>query len=469
MAADYDLVIIGNSRVGVYAAQNAVRLQARVALVTHSDVWLPDRRLIHYSMSELGQKNYSLSQNSLATAQAWAKQTDYRLQTKNSPANLSALGVDVIIGRGEFCRLPHLALQTEKRQLRSRNYILATGTSFAREFASGRHPQDYLTLDELWQQDLTAIGQNLIIVGSNPAALELAQTLAKFEKQVTLVTKQARILPDEDLELILLLQAQLEAAGIKIYTNSAVSQIKTIAGQKWLQAGDRALTAECIIVTEGRQPNVADLNLAGVGVNCDLHRVRVNQKLQTSNPQIYACGDLIGGYSLPNIAEYEANLILKNTLFFPWYKTNYRPLPWAIATKPSFARVGLTLELAQQQYGKDLYVIAEYFKDLDRVQIGASATGMCKLLVRDNGEILGCSLICDRAEELITFISLMMQQQIKLDANPMRGLTSLSLAATYPSLSEIWQRAFNNFYRQKLLRHPHLLRRLRSWFSVRKN
>ena len=75
---------------------------------------------------------------------------------------------------------------------------------------------------------------------------------------------------------------------------------------------------------------------------------------------------------------------------------------------------------------------------------------MCKLLIRDNGEILGCSLIGDRAEETIAFISLMMQQQIKLDRNPMRGLTSLSLATTYPSMSEIWQRAFNNFYQQKL-------------------
>jgi len=479
MALDYDLVVIGSSRVGIYAAQNAVQLQARVALVTQTDkFFLPDRVLANCSLGETGRFNYQLDNNpffslsdrvSLATAQAWAKQTDARMQTKNSLANLAALGVDVIVGRGEFCRLPNLAFQTDKRKLRSRNFILATGTNFAPEFVGCHHPQDYLTLHELWQQDLESIGQNLIIIGGDPAALELAQTIARFGKKVTLVTRRARILPQEDLELVLLLQAQLETEGIKICANSMVSQIKTIDGQKWLQAGDRALTADCIILADCRQPNIAGLNLAGVNVKCDRHKVHVNKKLQTSNPHIYACGDIIGGYRLPNIAQYEANLVLKNTLFFPWYKANYHALPWTTLTQPNFARVGLNFESAQKLYGKDLYVVTEYFRDTDRGQISSSTTGMCKLLIRDNGEIVGCSLIGDRAEELIAFMALMMQQQIKLDRNPMRGLTSLSLATTYLSMSEIWQRAFNNFYRQKLQQNPKLVKRLRSWFSWRKS
>ena len=475
MAVDYDLVVIGSSRVGIYAAQKAVRLQARVALVTQGEgLFLPDNLLANYSLGEVGQFNARLNNPffstsdrvSLTTAQCWANKTDSRMQTKNSLANLAALGVDVIVDRGEFCRLPYLAFHTEKRKLRSRNYILATGNNFASEFAGSRYPQ-YLTLHELWQH-LADIGRNIIIIGGDPAALELAQTLARFEKKVTLVTR-SRILPQEDSELVLLLQAQLEIEGIEICTNSVVSQIKTIDGQKWLQAGDCALTADCIILADYRQPNVAGLNLEGVGVRYDRDRVYVNQKLQTSNRNIYACGDLIGGYSMPNIARYEANLILKNTLFFPWYKTNYHTLPWTIATKPGFARVGLNEKQARQRYSNDLYVITEYFNNIDRAQILLSTTGMCKLLVTNNGEIVGCSLIGDRAEESIAFISLMMQQQIKLDGNPMRGFTSLSLATTYPSMSEIWQRAFDNFYRQKLQRHPRLFDRLRSWFSWRKS
>jgi pyruvate/2-oxoglutarate dehydrogenase complex dihydrolipoamide dehydrogenase (E3) component len=476
MAVDYDLVVIGSSWVGIYAAQKAVQLQARVALVTScDDLFLPNDALTIDTLSKIGRWNDQLANNpvtkvsarvSLTAAKNYLNRATSTIQTKNSLANLAALGVDVIPGKGEFCRLPHLAFQTTHRKLRSRAFLLATGANYLSQVAEDA--DDCLTLDELWQTNLDSLEQNIIIVGSNPAALELAQTLARFEKTITLVTAQSRILPLEDPEFALLLQAQLEAEGIKLYLDSPLSQIKTIDGQKWVQAGDRALTAEQIIIADTRQPNIAGLNLAGVGVKYDRQKVHVNRKLQTSNPNIYACGDIIGGYSLPNFARYEANVILKNTLFFAWYRVNYHALPWVISTQPNFARVGLTTQQAQQQYGKDLYLVTEYFADLERSPISDYTTGMCKLLVRENGKIVGCSLISDRAEELITAIALMMQNKIKLERNPMRGLTSLSLPTTYLSQSEIWQRVWNNYYQQKLQRHPRLLNRLRSWFSLRK-
>ncbi len=475
MAVDYDLVVIGSSWVGIYAAQQAVQLQARVALVTSCDeLFLPNDALMINTLSQIGRWNDRLANNpvtkvsarvSLTAAKDCLNRVTSTIQTKNSLANLAALGVDVITGKGEFCRLPHLALQTAKRKLRSRAFLLATGANYSQIADQDAH--NCLTLSQLWQ-NLASLGQNIIIVGANPPALELAQTLARFEKSVTLVTAQPRILPLEEPEFAFLLQAQLEAEGVKLYPNSPISQIKTIDGQKWLQAGDRALTAEQIIIADGQQLNIESLNLAGVGVKYNHQKIFVNRKLQTSNPHIYACGDLLGGYSLPNIARYEVNLILKNTLFFPWYRVNYLPLPWVISTQPPFARVGLTTSQAQQQYGNDLYIVTEYFNDVERSLITNCTTGMCKVLIRKNGEIVGCSLIGDRAEELITAIALMIQHKIKLERNPMGGLTSLSLPTTYLSQSEIWQRVGNNFYQQKLQRNPGLLNRLRSWFSLRK-
>lgn len=478
MALDYDLVVIGSSWVGIYAAQQAVQLQARVALVTNSDhLFLPNDTLMSHVLGEVGRWNYQLANNpfaqisqcaALTPAQEWTSSITSAIQSQNSLANLAALGVDVIVERGEFCRLPHLAFHTAQRQLRSRNFLLATGANYVSESIAPRDNHQYLTLSNIWQTDLASLGKNIIIVGSDPAALELAQTLARFEKTVTLVTAQSRILPQEDPEFTLLLQGQLEAEGIKLYLNSPSVQIKTIDGQKWLQAGDRALVAEEIIIANARQPNIDGLNLAAVGVKYNQQKVYVNRKLQTTNPKIYACGDVIGGYGLPNIARYEANVILKNSLFFPWYQVNYLSVPWVVATQPSFARIGLTTKKAQQQYGKDLYIVQEYFRDLERSPGVNFSTGMCKLLVRANGEIVGCSLICDHAEELISAIALMIQHKVKLDPNPMRGLTSLSLPTIYLSASEIWQRATNNFYHQKLQRDPRLLNHLRSWFSWRK-
>ncbi|MGL5833394.1 MAG: FAD-dependent oxidoreductase [Waterburya sp.] len=478
MAVDYDLVVVGSSWVGIYAAQKAVQLQARVALVTNcDDLFLPNDTLTSHILGEVGSWNYQLGNNpftqvshqvSLTTAQDWSHSITSTIQHQNSLTNLAALGVDVIPGRGEFCTLPHLAFQTAHRKLRSRAFVLATGANYVADFIDQQDTNDYLTLRDLWQTDLSTLGQNIIVVGGDPLALELAQTLARFEKTVTLVTAQPRILPQEDLEFALLLQAQLETEGVKLYLNSPVSQLKILDGQKWLQAGDRALTADQVIMADTRQPNIGGLNLARVNVKYNRHKVYVNRKLQTSNPHIYACGDVIGGYSQPNIARYEANLILKNTLWFPWYKVNYQALPWVISTQPTFARVGLTTLQAQRQYGADLYLVTEYFQSLERSPIADSSTGMCKLLIRANGEIVGCSLMGDRAEELITAIALMMQHKIKLERNPMKGLTSLALPTTYLSMSEIWQRVWDNYYQQKLQRQPRLLKRLRNWFSSRK-
>jgi pyruvate/2-oxoglutarate dehydrogenase complex dihydrolipoamide dehydrogenase (E3) component len=483
MVLDYDLVIIGSSWEGIYAARNAVQLKARIALVTQCDTkYLPNDTLVNHSLSEIGSWNYRLAHKFWATASEinlptisfseannWAIDINSVVQTQNSLASLAALGVDVIVGKGEFYRLPKLGFQINNRKLRSRSFLVATGSNFAPRFIDSNTSNSYLTLRDLGSKKISDLPNNLIVVGSEPIALELAQSLARFNKQITLVVKHSRILPQEDLDIATLIQAQLEAEGINIYTNSEVSQIRVINNQKWLQAGDRALSADEIIMADYRQPNIEGLNLAGIDVKYDHQRVYVNQKLQTTNPNIYACGDLIGGYCLPNIAQYEVNLILKNTLFFPWYKTNYNTLPWAILTQPNLARVGLTEEKAKQYYGENIYVVKEYFKNVAQAQILEQTTGLCKLLVKENGTIIGCSLVGDRAADLITTIALMMQHQIKLDPNPMRGLTSVSIPTIYPTMSEILQQISSNFYLQKLQRNPKLLKRLQTWSSLRRN
>ena len=477
MAVDYDLVIIGSSREGIYAAENAVALQARVALITQLQpgrLFLTDNNLNAQSFShivELSDRSAFLDPSieaaefSLTNASSWAGNVNSSWQTHNSLAKLAALGVDVIADCGEFCLDPQLTFKVGKYSLRSRSFMLATGCNYTSLAIDQR---GYcLTLPEFWQHDFARLGQTIAIVGGNPTALALAQTLARF-KRVILVVEQARILPQEDLDLVWLLQAQLEAMGVEIRVDAKISQIAHIDGQKWLQAGDLALAADEIVVINRRQPNIAGLNLAKVGVEYSKDRINVDRRLRTTNPEIFACGDLIGGYSLPDIAKYEASIILKNTLFFPWYKTNYASLPWAVLTQPNFARVGLSEQLAKQKHGA-VYVVREEFNRLLQAQVSDRTAGMGKLLVRENGEILGCGIIGDRASELISIIALMMQHKIKLERNPMKGLTSVAIPTISPSMAEILDRMSHNFYRQKLQRDRGQLNRLRTWFSIHKN
>lgn len=97
-------------------------------------------------------------------------------------------------------------------------------------------------------EDLETLPQRITIVGGSLLSLEVAQTLARFDKDITLVFKERRILPQEEPETSRLIQAQLEAEGIEILTDSPVTQIKEIAGTQWLQAGDRAIETELIFL-----------------------------------------------------------------------------------------------------------------------------------------------------------------------------------------------------------------------------
>ncbi len=483
MAVDYDLVVIGSTQEGIYAAKTAATLQARVALVTQNDTEYSDRGIIiNHSVGEIARWNFIRANHpfdiksdifnpiTLTTAQDWAIEVESTIKTHNSLSHVAALGVDVILGKGEFCRLPKLAFNIGKRKLRSRYFLLATGAKFTVESTNNFETNVFFTLDDIWRlKNLNDLPDRLVIIGSYPQSLELAQTLSRFGKNITLIVESKCLLPLEDLETSQLIQAYLEAEGITILTNCTISQIKEINNQKWLQVGDHAIETDEIILANYRQPNITDLNLAGINVKYNAKQIIVNSKLQTTNPQIYACGDLIGGYSLPNIALHEANIVLKNTLFLSKFKINYFYIPWGILTQPNLARVGLTETKARQQYNGEIYIVKQYFKNIARSQITGKITGLCKLILNSDGTILGCTIIGDRATELINTIAVMIKHKIKLTDNLMQGMTETEFPYIYPSFAEILQKTAIDFHCQKLQRNSRWQNWLETWFNLRRD
>lgn len=483
MAVEYDLVVIGSSREGIYAAATAARLQARVALVTQnleedsnlSELifcnslaqiagWVRDNQNNAFGIAS---QPTTLKFAELTEARNWSQEVNFALTETNSLTSLASLGVDVVYGKGEFCRLPQQAVIVGKRKLRSRTYLIATGTYSVNESHKVIENASYLTLKDIYQQqDLSSLPNYLAIVGSCPYTLMLAQSLASLGKQVVLISPEKRLLPYEDAEAARLIQAQLETEGVKILTASTVTQSKNIGEKKWLQVDDRAIETDEIIVTGKRKPNVEGLNLAGVGVSCQLDRLVVNAKLQTSNPKIYACGDVLGGYSLPHIAEYEANIVLKNALFLPWFKTDYTYLPWAILTQPNLARVGMTENQARQRYGDDICIIRQFWKNTTQAQITGKTTGLCKFLILPNGEIIGVHLVGENAAELISAIALMMKSKIKLSKNAIRGLLKVDFPYVYPSFAEILQQTATAYQQQKLANGQNWRNWLETWFDL---
>ncbi|MEA5512034.1 NAD(P)/FAD-dependent oxidoreductase [Crocosphaera sp. UHCC 0190] len=453
MSLDYDLVIIGNSLEASYAAVKAAKLRARVALVlgeTETNTYTEIDRSTFNCLTYLDKKGQNLTQWELnydfvthlnsSQIQTWITQVKQDIKEYYSPAILADLGIDIIGESGEFCRLPALGFVIKNRTLRSRNYLLAMGSISSIPKIEGLSELGYLTLETL---DLENLPYDLIILSQTPIGIELAQSLNHLGKKVTLVVEDSNILPQEDAEAVQLIQAQLEAEGIKLLVNCPITQVRKIEDKKWIQAGNEALETDEIILITKPTPNIKGLNLEGVKVEVQPQQIIVNDKLQTTNPKIYACGSIIGGYSLSNLAKYEANIVIKNAIFYSIFQVNYHPLPFHIFTHPILSRVGLTETQARQSYGDDIIIIKQNYKTLAKAQILDETTGFCKIITRRNGIILGGHIIGNNSDELINFIALSIKNNIKIQQFS-------QLFPSYYTISEILFQISENWQYQKL-------------------
>lgn len=485
MAVDYDIAIVGGSLAGRYAAKAAVQLRATVALVepppsrgantrsSLSDLLAPHTlaRVGYFQQladSQFGShwhnthtaNGYSVR---LAAAMQWAHGVVANLEDQNSPAVLASLGVDFIQGTGQFEPQPRLAFSVNGRRIVARSYIIATTSCPAIPEIEGLQTTGYLTAADVWQSlSDPKPSKHWAILGGDPTGCQLAQTLVRLGFDVTLIVKRPSILAKEDPEIAQLVRATLEAEGVRVLTATPVTQVKQIENKKWVQAGDEAIESDEILLCGGQKPNFDGLNLEAVGIKWQRQRLQLNQKLQTTNPRIYACGDAIGGYQFANLANYEAKIALKNALFLPVFKVDYSSIPWAIFSHPHLARVGLTEIQARNRYGEDVLVLRQYFKTLAAAQIQDEITGVCKLVVRRNGIILGAAVVGSQAGELINAIALAIAHRLKVDA-------IANLAPIYPSLSEILHQTAAEYLQAKLASNSVLHNFLEGFFNFRRS
>ncbi|HBB35772.1 MAG TPA: mercuric reductase [Cyanobacteria bacterium UBA8803] len=497
MTVEYDLIVIGGSKAGTYAALAAAHLQARVALIEPQRDqinWLGQGALYNRAMAHVSSvlqqvrhasplgisfpahdstKSQPVPSLQLDEAMQWAQAVVSTCSELLAPTVLASVGVDVIIGDGEFCRLPHLGFVVNNRRLRSRSYLIGTGSRPHIPDIDGLDSVGYLTPAQIWQEErwsereksTSASSQfpvNWVVIGGGAQGTELAQTLARLNYQVTLVVSESHILPQEDPEASRLIQAQLEAEGIRVLTQSPVTQVRAIEDKKWVQAGNRAIEADEIVLAVSQQPHIESLNLEGVGVKFSPGGLELNDKLQTTNPRIYACGDVAGGYHLAHVAQYEVGIALKNALFAPLFKVDYRGIPRTIFTDPQLARVGIGEGQARRYHGKDVWVLRQYFKTLEQAQLWEATTGFCKLVVRRNGEILGASVVGQQASELIGAIALAMRYKIKISA-------IADLPQVSPTWSEVLQKTALEWQRQRLSRNKTLQNFLEGFFNLRRD
>ena len=471
MAVDYDVVVIGGGSGGLVVASAAAQLNAKVALVEKDRLggdclWygcVPSKSLIHASRIAY-EVNHSSRfgiytnppQINFAEANAHVQRAIAAIQPHDSPERFRGLGVEVIFGSGQF--VDRQTFKVNGRRLQSRSFVISTGSRPTVPSMPGLQA-GFLTNEQIF--DLKERPDSLAIIGAGPIGCELGQTFQRLGTQVTMISSEGQILPKEDPEAAEVVSRQLESEGIRILKGVKAQRVEVVNGKKYIYAGAEKVAVDEILVSVGRTPNVDTLNLEAAGVDYDKTGIKVNDKLQTTNPRIYGCGDVIGGYQFTHVAAHEATVVIKNTLFFPLSKVDYRVIPWATFTDPELARVGLTEEQARNRYGDDIEVLKQSYEGVDRAQAEAATDGFAKIITRRNGEILGAHLVGASAGEIIHEIVLAMSHNLKVSA--------LSGIHIYPTLSEINSKAALQLSKQKYAHNQRLQNLLKKFFLFRRS
>jgi pyruvate/2-oxoglutarate dehydrogenase complex dihydrolipoamide dehydrogenase (E3) component len=410
MKLKYDVIIIGGTLEGIKGAKYAAKLGARVGLILDVD----------YNLESAQESLFYQLQNELLSTAYFHHRRDIlaettSLITQKYLLELKALEVDLITAPYELILHKNIvSIKTNQDTLTANAYLLAT-TSFMSSYSTieGMETVGYLTPYDVFQKfDLISLPDDIVIIGQDAIALNLATNLSQAQKKVTLLTENTSVLPQEEQEIAFLLQSQLEVLGVKIHTNCNISQVKVIDNRKWIQAGNKAIDTTEIIITDSCLSKKIDSNISilkKIGVNLNQGKIVVNEKLQTYHPQIYACGNLLGGYSLANVAQLEAEIALKNALFLPVYSIDYRFIPYTINTNPIITRIGYTEAQARYVYDDQISVITINTDFISYATL-ENQIGLIKIILNHNQEIIGCHIWGNHAHNLTPILSLFIQQ-----------------------------------------------------------
>jgi pyruvate/2-oxoglutarate dehydrogenase complex dihydrolipoamide dehydrogenase (E3) component len=228
-------------------------------------------------------------------------------------------------------------------------------------------------------------------------------------------------------------------------------------GRQGGEGGRRELAVDEILVATGRQPNVEGLGLRAAGVRYTPKGVEVDDRLRTSNPRIFACGDVASKYQFTHVADAQARLVIQNALFFGRAKASALTVPWCTYTSPEIAHVGL-YERDARGRGLEVDTLTVPLADNDRAILDGEDEGFLRVhLERGSDRILGATLVAEHAGDMLGELCLAITQGI--------GLGSIAnVIHPYPTQAEVVKKAADTWRRGKLT--PRVKKLFRWWFRI---
>lgn len=420
--ADYDLVVVGSGSAGMSAAIHASELGATVAIVEAAEVvggtcvnvgCIPSKNLVeaahHYHMARTGFPGIAPCEPQLAWDEVQRQKRDVveRLRVEKYLTVLDAYeGVTVVRGRAEL--LGRGRVRVGEREIAARKIIIATGTRPSVPPIPGLHAAG--ALDSTTVMELDRLPESMIVIGGGSIGLELGQAFRRFGVRVIVVEAMERIVPSEDPEVSAALTAALEAEGMEIHTSARVSAVERTGDRYSVKVEQGSLRgtmdAEQLLVATGRQPNSEGIGLEAAGVKTDrLGFVVVDEYMRTTNPDVFAAGDVTGGPGYVYVAALQGGIAARAALA---ERTTEGPIaidlgtvPRVIFTDPQVAAVGMT-ESEARDAGLNPVVTSLPVRHLSRAAVSYRRQGLIKLVAESGTErLIGAHLVVPNAGDVI--------------------------------------------------------------------
>ena len=447
----YDLIVLGAGPAGVAATERAARMGAKVCLVDAQRAGgtdavsgvVPARTLAYIAhlkrtAEQLGRYGIDVGEPKLDFARALARCREVVDEVHASKEALAEqlgegdnLTVLENVGGARFVDSHTIALE-DGRRLSAGRFVVCTGGHARRpDFPGGEHA---LVPSDLWQS-ATSLPASAVIQGTGHTGIQVASILADFGCRVHLLERGPRILSHEDQDLAAAIQAAFEERGIAVVTGVETArgiekQDEALSFRFLRNGAEEQIACKAVVVSLGWVPNTKaiGLDIAGVALN-ERGYVKVDESLRSSQPHIYAAGDVTGRMMLVTAAMQDGYVAAGNALTGARESVRHGVVSTGGYPFPEHGSVGLTEAQARQAY--DCEVAKVPYSENQRAIIDGKTTGFCKLIVdRKSHGIVGAHVVGERAVEVVQLVAAGMASGLRV-----QQLAALDLA--YPTYVQI--------------------------------
>ena len=459
----YDVIVIGAGSAGLVAATSAHRAGLKTAMIerrkiggecTHSGC-VPSKALLnaakHYKalddFKDLGLGKQKKPKVNFAKVMKSIHNIIDGIYEHEKPELFQKMGIDTIVHKSGARFIDKNTIVINKKKLKADNFIICTGSSPNIIPIKGLKESKFIHNDNFWE--LKNLPKHIVFIGGGVISVELGSALNSLGSRVTILEYAPKILGPIDSDVTDYMVGKLSEEGLNIKTDVRITEIKKNNNPKLkhkvcfkINGKKQNIKADYIFQSVGRKPNTDGLDLEKAAIKYSRRGIETNSFLETSQSNIFACGDCTTPFKFTHTASHQANIIINNLTKSKKKRNDLSILPWAVFTSPEISHVGLTQAEAEAKYGKANVKVFRVDATIDRFITDRKIGGFIKVVFNKKDQVLGADAVGAHAGEWIQLITFIIKNRISAEK-------VADTIFAYPTYSEIIKKVFTRYLRSK--------------------